>query len=52
MEGAAEDWFKLILKDKKDNTPNQQTQLTKDIFKSYKSFKTQLKRSFRIINKA
>ncbi|KKO96497.1 hypothetical protein THAR02_11402 [Trichoderma harzianum] len=52
MEGAADDWFKSILKDKQNNAYDQQTQLTKDVFESYESFETQLERSFGITNEA
>ncbi|PON20039.1 hypothetical protein TGAM01_v211099 [Trichoderma gamsii] len=51
MEGATADWFSSILKDRQKPL-NQQTQLTKDMFKSYKEFKNQLEKSFRITNEA
>lgn len=51
MEGAAADWFKTILKDKK-NDPAEQNELTKDVFKSYDSFEEQLEKCFGITNEA
>jgi hypothetical protein len=52
MEGAAADWFNAILKDKKKNDPEHQTQLTKDVFESYENFEEQLEKSFGITNEA
>lgn len=51
MEGAAADWFNTIIKDRRNHLDDQ-TELTKEIFKGYKNFEDQLEKSFGITNEA